>query len=110
MGSKGVAKAAVRKFFFGVLVIATIVCLGVSDIHADEQVADYAIVWCADVSSSMSDADEHRFWTDAVALGVDLAPARTEAAFLAINDHVVTKVDFLMVDEEDQRSVIKEAA
>ena len=110
MGSKGVAKAAVRKFFFGVLVIATIVCLGVSDIHADEQVADYAIVWCADVSSSMADADEHRFWTDAVALGVDLAPARTEAAFLAINDQVVTKVGFLMVDEENQRSVIKKAA
>ena len=78
-------------------------------VDAAETVPDIAMVWCADVSGSMPTADAQRYWVDAVSLGIDLAPLRTEAAFLAVNDTVVSQTPLLDISQAEFRTRLKQA-
>jgi len=69
-----------------------------------------AIIWIADVSGSVSTVDPQRNWTDTVALGMDLAPSNTNAAFVAVNDGVVVQTPFADVSLSENREMITAAA
>ena len=69
-----------------------------------------AIVWLVDVSGSMPEIDPQGYWADAVFLGTDLAPSNTQAAFLAVNDEVITQTPLLDVSQPHYRETIKSAA
>jgi hypothetical protein len=59
----------------------------------------------------MASADPERYWTDAVALGMDLAPNGTKAAFLAANRDLVSLMSSLVdIDSGLTRTDIKELA
>ncbi|MDR1194374.1 MAG: VWA domain-containing protein [Peptococcaceae bacterium] len=68
-----------------------------------------AIVWVVDVSGSMAQADPERLWSDAVALGAELAPDGSRIAYFAINDSIVSQTPFLDVSLADNRGVIGQA-
>ena len=69
-----------------------------------------AIVWVADISSSILEIDPQRLWSDAVSLGVDIAPANTKVAFIAVNSAVTEQTPLLDASNADNRAEIKKAA
>lgn len=96
------------------LCVALVICVCVFGFgqHALAQEAppETALVWVADISSSLPEIDPLRYWSDAVSLGVDLTPANTQTAFIAVNDAVTAQTPLLDMAKADNRSDIKKAA
>jgi hypothetical protein len=77
---------------------------------SEDNVETHAFIWIADVSGSMEDVDNHKFLSDTVSLGVDLAPSNSKSAFLAVSDRVVLQTPFLDISKEENRNTIKSTA
>ena len=93
------------------IVLALVLGFGFSSgIRAEEPLEETAIVWIADISGSMTQADPERYWMDALCLGADLAPARSRLAFLAVNDTVVAQTTLLDLSQAESRTALKRTA
>ena len=66
-----------QKLLICILVISVFLHI-VPIAHASENAEEAAILFIADVSGSMDNADPRGFWRDAIATGVDLAPGNTK--------------------------------